>query len=63
MQYIKGTDRTQVVLFPQSLDEIIDPDNEVSIIDLFVESIDLTEFKFHLKGSAGPQPAQINEHH
>ena len=56
MQYIKGTDRTQAVLFPQSLDEIIDPDNEVRIIDLFVESIDLAEFKFHLKCSAEGRP-------
>jgi transposase len=56
MQYIKGTDRTQAVLFPQSLDEIIESGNEVRIIDLFVESIDLTEFKFHLKGSAEGRP-------
>jgi len=56
MQYILGTDRTQAVLFPQSLDEIIDEDNEVRIIDLFVESIDLTEFKFHLKCSAEGRP-------
>lgn len=37
MQYIKGTDRTQAVLFPQSLDEIVDESNEVRIIDLFVK--------------------------
>src|SRR5215204_2968995 len=51
MQYIKGTDRTQAVLFPQSLDEIIDQNNEVRIIDLFVDSIDLTQFTFHLKSA------------
>lgn len=56
MQYIKGTDRTQTVLFPQSLDEIIDEANEVRIIDLFVESIDLTEFNFHLKASSEGRP-------
>lgn len=56
MQYIKGTNRSQAVLFPQSLDEIIDEDNEVRIIDLFVESINLTEFKFHLKSSAEGRP-------
>jgi transposase len=56
MQYIKGTDRTQTVLFPQSLDEIIDTDNEVRIIDLFVESIDLSQFPFHLKSSAEGRP-------
>lgn len=56
MQYIQGTNRTQVVLFPQSLDEIIDTDNEVRIIDLFVESINLAEFKFQLKSSTEGRP-------
>lgn len=56
MQYVKGTDRTQAVLFPQSLDEIIAPDNEVRIIDLFVESIDLSQFSFHLKLSQEGRP-------
>src|SRR5215207_1567423 len=56
MQYIKGTDRTQAILFPRSLDEIIDTDNEVRLIDLFVDSIDLTEFTFHLKNSAEGRP-------
>jgi transposase len=56
MQYIKGTDRTQAVLFSQSLDEIIDESNEVRIIDLFVESIDLTGFSFHLKSSSEGRP-------
>ena len=57
MQYIKGTDRTQAVLFPQSLDEIIDDGNEVRIIDLFVESIDLVQFSFHVKSSSEGRPA------
>lgn len=56
MQYIKGMDRRQAILFPQSLDEIIDADNEVRIIDLFVESIDLEQFKFHLKLSSEGRP-------
>jgi len=56
MQYIKGTDRTQAVLFPQSLDEIIDLSNEVRIIDLFAESIDLAQFSFHVKSSLEGRP-------
>lgn len=56
MQYISGTDRTQAILFPQSLDEIIDGDNEVRIIDLFVESIDLLSFNFQLKASTEGRP-------
>lgn len=57
MRYIIGTDRTQAVLFPQSLEEIIDEGNEVRLIDLFVESLDLSTFKFHLKGSEEGRPA------
>jgi len=57
MRYITGTNRTQAVLFPQSLDEIIDEDNEVRLIDLFVESLDLSTFRFHLKGSEEGRPA------
>src|SRR5215216_4610726 len=56
MQYITGTNRTQAVLFSQSLDEIIDCGNEVRIIDLFVESIDLAQFTFHLKSATEGRP-------
>src|SRR5215213_10436094 len=56
MQYIKGTNRTQAVLFSQSLDEIIDCGNEVRIIDLFVESIDLAQFSFHVKSATEGRP-------
>jgi len=34
MQYIKGTDRTQAILFPQSLDENIDQGNVLPVQDL-----------------------------
>ncbi len=57
MRYITGTDRTQAVLFPQSLEEIIDGGNEVRLIDLFVEGLDLITFHFHLKGSEAGRPA------
>lgn len=56
MHYITGTDRTQAVLFSHSLDEIIDANNEVRIIDLFVDSIDLSQFNFHLKASTEGRP-------
>jgi hypothetical protein len=46
MQFIEGKNRTQSILFPQSLDQIISSDNEVRIIDLFVESINLEDFHF-----------------
>lgn len=57
MHYIQGQNREQSVLFPQSLDQIIDLDNEVRIIDLFVESISLTDFKFVMKTSTEGRPA------
>lgn len=57
MNYIQGKNREQSVLFPQSLDQIIDSDNEVRIIDLFVESISITDFKFVVKTSIEGRPA------
>jgi len=46
MQYIKGKNREQLVLFPTSLDDVIDEDNEARFIDLFVESLDLEKMGF-----------------
>lgn len=57
MQFIQGKNRTQSILFPKSLDQIVEPDNEVRIIDLFVESIDLADFKFEIKTSKEGRPA------
>ena len=57
MQFIQGRDRTQSILFPESLDQIIEQDNEVRMIDLFVESINLVDFKFMIKTSREGRPA------
>jgi len=57
MHYIQGQNREQIILFPQSLDQIINADNEVRIIDLFVESITIADFKFVVKTSAEGRPA------
>src|SRR6476620_2335650 len=57
MQFIEGKNRTQSILFPQSLDQIIEQDNEVRTIDLFVESINLTDFHFAIKTSKEGRPA------
>jgi hypothetical protein len=46
MKFISGTDRHQIALFPVSLDDSIDADNEVRFIDLFVDSLDLSSFGF-----------------
>jgi transposase len=46
MKFIQGLNRTQINLFPISLDQSIDPDNEVRMIDLFVDSLSLKDFGF-----------------
>ena len=57
MQYIQGKDREQSVLFPQCLDQIVDEQNDVRLIDLFLETINLTDFKFETKLNAAGRPA------
>ena len=57
MQFIEGKNRKQSILFPQSLDDIIEQDNDIRIIDLFVESINLSDFKFTIKISKEGRPA------
>ncbi len=49
MKYIQGENRKQSVIFPETLDQIVDQDNDVRFIDLFVESIDIADFDFKTK--------------
>lgn len=46
MKYIQGTNREQLILFATSLDAAIKSDNEVRIIDEFVNSLDLNDMGF-----------------
>jgi hypothetical protein len=48
MRFIKGHSRTQTHLFPVSLDQSIDPNNEVRLLDLFVHNIELAELGFKI---------------
>jgi transposase len=57
MKFIQGQDRTQIHLFPVSLDASIDPDNEVRIIDLFVDSLQLKDFGFRVDFPENGRPA------
>ena len=41
MKFIIGKDRKQAALFPVSLEESIETENEVRAIELFVNSLDL----------------------
>jgi transposase len=57
MKFIQGHNRAQTNLFPVSLDQSIDPDNEVRIIDLFVESLSIKEFGFRIDFPENGRPA------
>jgi transposase len=64
MSHIRGTDRSQVLLFPQALDDCIAQDNPVRFIDAFVLSLDLAQLGFTPATPATPgrpadDPAQL----
>ena len=53
MDYIAGSDRGEVLLLPEALEDYIGPDNPVRFIDAFVGQLDL--------GRAGFRHAQLQE--
>lgn len=57
MKYIKGQNRTQITLFPVSLNDAVAADNEVRLIDLFVDNLNLTEFGFKVDHTENGRPA------
>ena len=57
MKFIQGQDRTQINLFPVSLDQSIDPENEVRIIDLFVDSLSIKDYGFRTDFIENGRPA------
>lgn len=56
MGYIQGIDRNQVVLFPESLDEYVNANNEVRAIDVFVDSQDIGKHGFKSDPAAQGRP-------
>ncbi len=56
MKYIVETDRSQINLFPVSLDQSIEHDNEVQLIDLFVNSLPLGEYGFKVSLGENGRP-------
>ena len=46
MKYIEGQSRTQINLFPITLDDSIDQDNDVRLIDLFVNTLNVKDLGF-----------------
>jgi transposase len=57
MKFIQGHSRNQINLFPVSLDQSIDPDNEVRIIDLFVDSLSIKDYGFRMDYIENGRPA------
>jgi len=62
--YIEGTDRGQMTLFPDRLEDWIGEDNPVRVVDLFVNEIDLAELGFGrvapaLTGRPGYHPSVL----
>ena len=51
-RFIEGTDRCQVTLFPDRLEDWIGGDNPVRVIDAFVEGVDLKGLGFERATSA-----------
>lgn len=46
MRYIKGEERSQTVLFPESLDDYISDNNPVRFIEAFVDKLDMLKLEF-----------------
>ena len=46
MNYITGFDRDQAVLIPETINQLIDKDNTVRFIDVFVGSLQVVDFGF-----------------
>lgn len=46
MRYLEGTDRNQIILFPDRVDDYISEDNPVRVLDEFVAVLDIKELGF-----------------
>jgi transposase len=57
MKYITGQDRNQIPLFASSMETAIAPDNEVRLIDVFVDSLKLEGFGFKFDFIENGRPA------
>ena len=57
MKFITGLNRNQAALFPVTLEQSIDEDNEVRIIDLFVDSLAIQDYGFKMEYVENGRPA------
>ena len=56
-KFIVGTNRNQIPLFASSIDQAVTADNEVRLIDLFVDSLKLSDFGFDFNFVENGRPA------
>jgi transposase len=47
MPYVKGVDRNQTTLFPESVEDYLKSDNPVRVIDAYVGQLDMGTLKFN----------------
>jgi len=57
MKFIQGQDRLQTALFPVSLDASIDVNNDVRLIDAFVENLNMASLGFDIDHVDNGRPA------
>lgn len=57
MKFITGTNRNQLPLFASSIDDAIAQDNEIRLIDLFVDNLKLPDFGFAFDFIENGRPA------
>ncbi|MFM2292727.1 MAG: hypothetical protein RIS29_2540 [Bacteroidota bacterium] len=57
MKFINGTNRNQLPLFASSIDDAIAQDNEIRLIDLFVDSLKFPDFGFTFDFVENGRPA------
>lgn len=61
--FIKGADRSQATLFPESLDDYVAEESAVRVIDVFVDELDLASLGFKVEpaetGRPGYDPAMM----
>jgi transposase len=54
--FIKGADRNQATLFPESLDEYVSEESAVRVIDVFVDELDLASLGFRTEPADTGRP-------
>ena len=56
MGYIQGANRNQVVLLPETLDDYVREDNEVRLIDAFIDGLDIRTMGFKEEAAREGRP-------